>query len=973
MNNLSNPDPDENFFNGILPEEVCRYYTIQQYCSLVQPNSVHKTIRILNHNVCSFHSKTDQIISFIASLNQPELLVISETWNTPNNIGNCKIDGYNSVHTHRKPPTRGGGISIFAKCEFEMDELPQFSVCAEYIEICVAKIKISNETICLIGIYRPPDGNISEFLASLGNLLSDYFFRNYVVVIAGDMNININNPNALGFDEYLALLNSYALIPVIDKPTRLPPNSNISPANLDHIFINRLSGFHSGIIYSDLSDHCPSFLNLNANVPLENSKIKITYRPYSEENFNIFCEKILQTDWNSTLNLEDLNLTFQNFSNMLNAIYCESFPSKTKFLSTKRLMKPWLSQHLLKKIKTKSYYFKLFKMGLISRLENDRFKTKVNKLVRKFKTDYYINKFDQFRTNIKKSWETINCLMGRNYLRKPIEKITMGGITVSEEMDIAEYFNNFFCNIAQTLDEKLPPTTSSPTQYCTNFSENMSLPPISEDECIAIISKLKLTKNSVDEIPIHIFIKIRYLISHHLSKLLNLSLESSLFPGCLKIGRLTPVYKSGNPSDPANYRPIASLPYLSKILERCVANRLNSHLSQNAIISQCQFGFQKNKSTSSALFQLTEKIYNSINNRKYFTSVFIDLKKAFDTVNHEILLQKMELAGIRGAGLDWFRSYLSDREYFVRVGNFNSRSVLTNIGLPQGSILGPICFLIYINDLPNLSNICNFTLFADDTTVSLANNNLNSLLENLNYDLDKIVNWSNSNRLSINASKTEAIIFTTRPISSDPCLELNNELISFKNHTRFLGVFLDSKMRFDSHVSHVLSKLSKNAGILFKIRDCLPMEARLKFYYSFMYPYLVYNVLSWGSASDSVLYPLIIQQKRIVRTICNSERTDHSSPLFYRLKLLKLKDIFKYELCLHMYDNLSNEIYSNHNVPTRNSNLLRPTFQRLTVTQRAVSFQGPTAWNSLPAEIKNLSSKNVFKNKLKTFLLSLYV
>ena len=156
-------------------------------------------------------------------------------------------------------------------------------------------------------------------------------------------------------------------------------------------------------------------------------------------------------------------------------------------------------------------------------------------------------------------------------------------------------------------------------------------------------------------------------------------------------------------------------------------------------------------------------------------------------------------------------------------------------------------------------------------------------------------------------------------------------------------------------------------------RDNLPTEVRLKFYYSFMYPYLVYNILSWGSANDSVLNPLIIQQKRIVRTICNSERMDHSSPLFYRLKLLKLKDIFKYELCLNMFENRFNEIYSNHNLATRNSHLPRPTSQRLTVTQRAISYQAPNAWKSLPPDLINLTSKSLFKTKLKSFLLSSYV
>ena len=375
-------------------------------------------------------------------------------------------------------------------------------------------------------------------------------------------------------------------------------------------------------------------------------------------------------------------------------------------------------------------------------------------------------------------------------------------------------------------------------------------------------------------------------------------METGYFPTHLKIARLIPTYKSGEASDPTNYRPIASLPFLSKIVERVIAIRLNYFLEKNSIISNCQFGFQKSKSTFNALHQLTEKIYSSLNDKQYLTSIFIDLKKAFDSVNHKVLLEKMELAGIRGMALEWFRSYLSDREYFVRIGSSSSNSIKTNIGLPQGSILGPICFLLYIKDFPNISNNLHVTLCADDTTVSIADENSFNLSHIINNELLKISNWTKSNRLTINTNKTEALIFTTRKISEAPQVKLNNEKIIFGDCTKFLGVLIDKNLRFDKHVSHILSKVSKNAGILYRIRDSLSMQARLNFYYGFIYPYLTYNVAIWGSASQTTINPLIIQQKRIIRTICNANKYDHTSPLFYRLKILKLSDIVKYELSL---------------------------------------------------------------------------
>ena len=400
-----------------------------------------------------------------------------------------------------------------------------------------------------------------------------------------------------------------------------------------------------------------------------------------------------------------------------------------------------------------------------------------------------------------------------------------------------------------------------------------------------------------------------------------------------------------------------------------------SYLNNKNLLSNQQYGFLSGISTHDAVIDLLEFIYNSLDKKQHNINIFIDLSKAFDTVDHKILLTKLNSFGVRGTPHDLLKSYLHNRKQVVRIKNATSTPKTINIGVPQGSILGPLLFLIYINDLPNVSNLLQTILFADDTTLTYSHKNYMELVPIINTELRKIKEWTLLNRLTMNVDKTNLLVCTNKitPNDSYPVM-IGTDTINPSHTTKFLGVTLDDRLNFSEHIKLVLSKIAKNTGVLYRIKDNLPLKARLYYYYAFIYPYLTYNIIVWGSTYTTHLSKLVTQQKKIIRIIAGANYLDHTSPLFYQLNLLKIKDIYTYFVAIYMFKKTLNILQEpQHDLNTRYAHHRRPTYHRLTTSQHSIYYMGPTIWNSLPPRIKEIQTISSFKKKLKQHLISSYV
>ena len=411
--------------------------------------------------------------------------------------------------------------------------------------------------------------------------------------------------------------------------------------------------------------------------------------------------------------------------------------------------------------------------------------------------------------------------------------------------------------------------------------------------------------------------------------------------------------------------------------------RLN-FLGKHSILYSFQFGFRESHSINHALVSMTETIKNSLDNRKFGCGIFLDLQKAFDTVNHSILLMKLENYGIRGPALEWFKSYLSGRKQYVSVNGFSSSQLNVKCGVPQGSVLGPLLFLIFINDLPNSSSLLSFYLFADDTNIYFEAENLDMLQGIVNEELKKVKEWLDVNKLSLNIDKTNFIIFKSPQHSSLETvnIKIGNQPVKQSRYVKFLGVLLDGNLSWKYHLSELSKKLARTCGMFFKIRHFLPVDVMICLYNSLFSSFLQYGIVVWGLTYDVHIKPIYLLQKRVVKAIAFEHFTSPSTPIFSDLKILKLQDLFQLKLLCFVYDcvnknspscfhNCFESVTNVHQYGTRQATKNDIFLTRKNTLQygiRSVRFFGAKSWNKIPVDIKRSSSAFSFRQKLRAFL-----
>ena len=846
------------------------------------------------------------------------------------------------------------------------------------------------------------------------NEFTDYFLNplmlklskeNKNVFLMGDFNADLIKANSdTPISHYFDCLTSYLFTPHITLPTRISRNynnDNSTQTLIDNIFSNSLNPMDgiSGNLTLAISDHLAQFLIIpsHTNKQVHNFEVyKRNTKNFDRENFVL---DLLEIKWKDVIQIrrKDPNFSFHEFETKLFSIIDKYMPlRKLSKKEIKQQSKPWITAGIRNSIKRRDkMYKKYIKANNLETNENyfNSYKELRNHIVdlcRNSKTLYYRNYFRENSNNLRKSWQGIKSVINIKHSQKnEPSSLLIDDKLITEPKQIANEFNKYFSTIANKLRDEIHTSNLDFKNYLSHRNVNsMYLNPTNEIEVYKLISKLDNEKATGPHgIPTDILKYISPIIAESLSDIINLSFKMGKYIEDLKISKTIPIYKGkGNDLQCSSYRPISLLSNINKIVEKLMYKRTYNFLNRNNCLYRLQFGFRDKHSTTHALTYLTESVRKSLDGGLYACGVFVDLQKAFDTVDHEILLKKLDHYGIRGIENNWYKSYLSNRKQYVFIKGSTSEEVIMQHGVPQGSVLGPLLFLLYINDLNAAISHSETIHFADDTSLVLANKSLKQLEVNMNNDLRNLSDWLKANKISLNADKTELLIFRhpNKKLSDTLELKIDEKYLHPSEYVKYLGLYIDSHLNWKYHIDNLAAKLTRATGMLSKIRHYIPPDLLTSIYYGIFSAHLTYGSQVWCQGNNTNVNRITKLQNRAIRIINRAAFYEPVDILYKNKHILKIKSLIELQNALFVYDSLNNnlpivfnemfELVSNTAYrKTRRSHSCKvkiPKFRTATYGSNSIKNQSITMWNKLTDKYPDEPMHEMKRSKFKTTIIN---
>ena len=883
--------PDIDNYNPI----DCRYSDINVFSNYKSSsffNIFMLDIRSLRKNFSQFLTYFSTVFVYF------NFILLTETWLDSDFINSFSLPGFYVFDLCRNK--YGGGVRLYIRDGIQASVLSDFTTVNEILEILTLECLVDSVKYVVSLVYHSPTASHvtnNIFVDSLLSLLRQLQTMHLPIIVGGDINLNLLNPYNLGYVNYFINgMFELGLVPAINIPTKVNANNRVTMYSIiDQFWVTRdLDISNACVIPIDLTDHFPVGLTVNLHSSVEKLVTSCIQRPLTVNG------KIAFRVYLSNINIENMfgnqNQIMSNYINVLQASYNSAFPLKTCQRKDPQYT-PWICYRLKLCIQRKSKLYKLFLSGRIDRLVYTAFRNKLTAILRRAKRLYYVKLFYHAGCAPKQIWTIIDNVLNRRGT-PTLKRLEINGNSLTG-LPLVNCINTYFANAVLAMTRGITPPVVYP--FLTPPVPNSCFfYPTTIVEVDQVIINLKNKGSKIYDIPPLLIKENKDIFAHQITFGYNSSLAESIYPDVLKVGRLTPIHKSGPDDQMGNYRPISSLTPISKIYEKLTLHRMLSFITMYSILSPAQYGFRSGRSTTQAVIKLLAHVTKAYHLKQYCVCFFLDLKKAFDSINHDVLFKKSFHYGFRGTSHEYLKSYFTNRKQYVYLNGYKSNMENVNCGVPQGSILGPLCFNLYINDLPQaVSEDC--VLFADDAVFVITSPDFKGLIKRIEKLFADLTNYLQYNCLIPNTTKSKLMCFSSRVVTQLPNLAFSGGTIEWVSEYKYLGLILTNKMSFGKHINKVALNVSRISGMIFSVRDIFPQKVLLKLYQALALPHVNLHLEIWGASPTYQMNILEVKINDLLRTIFGIFRVN-GVPSMGTLEMHKSFSVLRlgslYKLCL---------------------------------------------------------------------------